>query len=221
MRVGESPRIDLVRYLIWIIFSVITLSLKNITATDKGLNIILMIIFFAVGIVFTFLMTRRYLRERRSFSDNPTGFMSSLISNIGLVTLMIILVCALRLMVSYLQVTGKLPSFQNDDVASSDQKVFIFNMIANIFIIAIQQQLVQTGFFFNYFFRKSTAGNAVIGIVLSGVIGGLISLPGSLLQFFMMMALGWCYALTYLYTQDEKMAMLVGLISAIVGTILI
>lgn len=221
MRVGESPRIDLVRYFIWIIFSIITLSLKNIAATNKGLNIILAIIFFAVGIVFTFLMTRRYIRERRSFSDNPRGFMSSLVSNIGLVTLMIILVCALRLMISYLQVTGKLPSFKNDDVASSDQKVFMFNIIANIFIIAVQQQLVQTGFFFNYFFRKSSSGNAIVGIVLSGVVGGLISLPGSLLQFFMMMALGWCYALIYLYTQDEKMAMLVGFVSAIVGTILI
>ncbi|WP_125764381.1 CPBP family glutamic-type intramembrane protease [Companilactobacillus hulinensis] len=221
MRVGESPGTDLVRYIIWIIFAVITLSLKNITATDKGLNVILAVVFFAVGIVFTFLMTRRYLRERRSFSDNPNGFMSSLVSNIGLVTLMIILVCALRIMISYLQVTGKLPQFKNDDVMSSDQKVFAFNMIANVFIITIQQQLVQTGFFFNYFFRKSTPSNAIIGIVFSGIIGGLISLPGSLLQFFMMMALGWCYALTYLYTQDEKMSMLVAIVSSIVGTILI
>ncbi|KRK79599.1 CPBP family glutamic-type intramembrane protease [Companilactobacillus nodensis] len=221
MRVGESPGTDLVRYLIWIIFSIITLSLKNIAATDKGLNVILAVVFFAVGIVFLFLMARRYLRERRSFSDNPRGFMSSLVSNIGLVTLMIILVCALRLMISYLQVTGKLPQFKNDDVVSSDQKVFIFNIIANVFIITVQQQLVQTGFFFNYFFRKSTPSNAVIGIIFSGIIAGALSLPGSLLQFFMMMALGWCYALTYLYTQDEKMAMLVAIVSAIVGTILI
>lgn len=221
MRVGESPGTDLVRYLIWIIFSIITLSLKNIAATDKGLNIILTVIFFVVGIVLSFLMLRRYLRERRSFSDNPRGFMSSLVSNIGLITLMVILVCALRIMISYLQVTGKLPSFKNDDVISSDQKVFIFNMVANVFIITVQQQLVQTGFFFNYFFRKSTSSNAIIGIIFSGLIAGIISLPGSLLQFFMMMALGWCYALTYLYTQDEKMAMLVAIVSSIVGTVLI
>lgn len=221
MRVGESPGTDLVRYIIWIIFSIITLSLKNIAATAKGLNVILAVIFFAVGTVLSFLMVRRYLRERRSFSDNPSGFMSSLVSNIGLVALMIILVCALRLMVSYLQVTGKLPQFKNDDVISSDQKVFIFNIVANVFIITVQQQLVQTGFFFNYFFRKSTASNAIIGIIFSGLIAGIISLPGSLLQFFMMMALGWCYALTYLYTQDEKMAMLVAIVSSIVGTVLI
>ncbi|WP_334329206.1 CPBP family glutamic-type intramembrane protease [Companilactobacillus sp. HBUAS59699] len=221
MRVGESPGTDLVRYLIWIIFSIITLSLKNIAATDKGLNIILTVIFFVVGIVLSFLMLRRYLRERRSFSDNPRGFMSSLVSNIGLITLMVILVCALRIMISYLQVTGKLPSFKNDDVISSDQKVFIFNMVANVFIITVQQQLVQTGFFFNYFFRKSTSSNAIIGIIFSGLIAGIISLPGSLLQFFMMMALGWCYALTYLYTQDEKMAILVAIVSSIVGTVLI
>ncbi|MCS6109173.1 CAAX protease family protein, partial [Clostridium botulinum] len=129
--------------------------------------------------------------------------------------------CLLRIMVSYLQVTGKIPSFENDDVISSDQKVFVFNMIANVLVISVQQQLVQTGFFFNYFFRKSSSYSAVMGIILSGIVGGLISLPGSLIQFLMMMALGWCYALTYLYTKDEKMAIFVAMISAAIGTIII
>ena len=221
MRVGESPGTDFVRYLIWIVFSIGTLMLKNNAATKKGLDMPILIAFFAVGLITLFLMIRKYVREEKSFSDTADGFVYSLVSNIGLVSLMIIMVCLLRIMVSYLQVTGKLPSFQNDDIMSSDQNVFIFNMVANVFIIAIQQQLVQTGFFFNYFFRKTSAYSAIMGILLSGVIAGLISLPGSLLQFLMMMALGWCYALTYLYTKDEKMAIFVAMISAAVGTIII
>lgn len=221
MRVGESPGTDFVRYLIWIAFSIATLMLKNNAATSKGLDVPMMIAFFVVGIVTLFLMIRKYVREEKSFSDTADGFIYSLVSNIGLVSLMIIMVCLLRIMVSYLQVTGKLPSFHNDDVMSSDQNVFVFNMVANVFIVAIQQQLVQTGFFFNYFFRKSSAYSAVMGILLSGVIAGLISLPGSLVQFMMMMALGWCYALTYLYTKDEKMPIFVAMISAAVGTIII
>jgi len=221
MRVGESPATDFVRYLIWIVFSIATLMLKNNAANKKGLDMPIVIAFFVVGLVTLFLMIRKYVREEKSFSDTPDGFVYSLVSNIGLVSLMVILVCLLRVMVSYLQVTGKLPSFQNDDVTSSDQNVFLFNMVANVFIISIQQQLVQTGFFFNYFFRKSSAYSAVMGILLSGIIAGLISLPGSITQFFMMMALGWCYALTYLYTKDEKMAIFVAIISAAVGTVLI
>ncbi|TGD23520.1 CAAX protease family protein [Companilactobacillus suantsaicola] len=221
MRVGESPGTDFVRYLIWIAFSIVTLILKNHAATKSGLNIFLVILFFIVGIVTLFLMIRKYIREEDSFSDTATGFAYSLVSNIGFISLMIVMACALRILVSYLQITGNLPKFVNDDVMSSDQKVFIFNVVANVFVIAIQQQLVQTGFFFNYFFRDSSAYSAVMGIILSGVIAGLIGLPGSLLQFFMMMALGWCYALTYLYTKDEKMAIFVAMVSAFIGTIII
>lgn len=221
MRVGESPGTDFVRYLIWIAFSIVTLMLKNNSASQKGLDTPIVIAFFVVGIVTLFLMIRKYIREEKSFADTAEGFVYSLVSNIGLVSLMIIMVCLLRIMVSYLQVTGKLPTFKNNDVASSEQSVFVFNMVANVFIIAIQQQLVQTGFFFNYFFRKSSAYSAVMGILLSGVVAGLISLPGSIIQFFMMMALGWCYALTYLYTKDEKMAIFVAMVSAAVGTIII
>ncbi|WP_334331783.1 MULTISPECIES: CPBP family glutamic-type intramembrane protease [unclassified Companilactobacillus] len=221
MRVGESPGTDFVRYLIWIVFSIVTLMLKNHAANKNGLNVFIVILFFIVGIVTLFLMIRKYVREEDSFSDTADGFAYSLVSNIGFISLMIIIAGALRILVSYLQISGRLPKFVNDDVASADQNVFIFNMIANVFVIAIQQQLVQTGFFFNYFFRDSSAYSAIMGIILSGVIAGLISLPGSLLQFFMMMALGWCYALTYLYTKDEKMAIFVGMVSAIVGTIII
>ncbi|CAJ1191879.1 hypothetical protein LCR01_20360 [Companilactobacillus crustorum] len=221
MRVGESPGTDFVRYIIWIAFSIVTLMLKNNSANKSGLDTPIVIAFFVVGLVTLFLMIRKYIREENSFSDTAEGFVYSLVSNIGLVGLMIILVCLLRIMVSYLQVTGKLPSFQNDDVLSSDQNVFVFNMVANVFIVTIQQQLVQTGFFFNYFFRKSSAYSAIMGILLSGVVAGLISLPGSLIQFLMMMALGWCYALTYLYTKDEKMAIFVAMVSAAVGTIII
>lgn len=221
MRVGDSPGTDFVRYLIWIAFSIATLMLKNNAANQKGLDMPMVIAFFAVGIITLFLMIRKYIREEKSFSDTADGFVYSLVSNIGLVCLMIIMVCLLRIMISYLQVTGKLPSFANDDVLSSDQNVFLFNMVANVFIIAIQQQLVQTGFFFNYFFRKTSAYSAIMGIIFSGIIAGLISLPGSILQFLMMMALGWCYALTYLYTKDEKMAIFVAMVSAAVGTIII
>jgi len=221
MRVGESPGTDFARYIIWIAFSIATLMLKNNSATKKGLDIPIVIAFFAVGLVTLFLMVRKYIREEKSFSDTADGFVYSLVSNIGLVSLMIIMVCLLRIMISYLQVTGKLPAFSNDDVLSSDPNVFLFNMIANIFIVAIQQQLVQTGFFFNYFFRSSTAYSAIMGIVLSGIVAGAISLPGSVMQFLMMMALGWCYALTYLYTKDEKMAIFVAMVSAAVGTIII
>ncbi|KRK76904.1 hypothetical protein FC67_GL000455 [Companilactobacillus alimentarius DSM 20249] len=185
------------------------------------MSVPIVIIFFIIGLVTLFLMIRKYVREEKSFSDTADGFAYSLVSNIGFISLMIIMACLLRIMVSYLQVTGKLPSFQNDDVVSSDQKVFVFNMVANVFVIAVQQQLVQTGFFFNYFFRESSAYSAVMGIIFSGIIAGLISLPGSFLQFLMMMALGWCYALTYLYTKDEKMAIFVAMISAAIGTIII
>ncbi|AKP67107.1 type II CAAX prenyl endopeptidase Rce1 family protein [Companilactobacillus ginsenosidimutans] len=221
MRVGEAPGVDLRRYLIWIAFSVVTLAIKNFTANAKGLNDILVILFFIVGVFTLGLMVRRFMRERSSFAEPRKRFMDSLVHNIGFITLMIVLIIVLRMMISYLQVNGKLPKFSNDDVASSDQKVFIFNLIANVFIISIQQQLVSTGFFFNYFFRKSSPASAVGGILISGLIAGAITLPGSLLQFFMNTVFGFCFALTYLYTQDEKMPVMLGMIAALIGTIMI
>ncbi|WP_245995081.1 CPBP family glutamic-type intramembrane protease [Companilactobacillus furfuricola] len=221
MRVGEAPGVDLVRYLIWIAFSVATLGIKNYAANAKGLNDILVVIFFIVGIFTLALMIRRFNHERSSFAEPRKKFLSSLVNNIGFITLMFVLIVVLRMMISYLQVNGKLPKFQNDDVAGSNQKVFIFNLIANVFVISVQQQLVQTGFFFNYFFRKSTPASAIGGIVISGLIAGAITLPGSLLQFFMNMFFGFCFALTYLYTQDEKMPVFLGMVSALIGTIMI
>lgn len=221
MRVGEAPGVDLVRYLFWIAFSVITLMIKNFTANAKGLNDVLVIIFFIVGIVTLGIMIRRFVHEHSSFAEPRKRFMNSLLNNIGFITLMFILIVVLRMMISYLQVNGKLPKFQNDDVVSSDQKVFWFNLIANVFIISVQQQLVQTGFFFNYFFRKSSPASAVGGIIISGLIAGAITLPGSMLQFFMNTFFGFCFALTYLYTQDEKMPVLLGMLSALIGTIMI
>lgn len=221
MRVGQAPGVDLVRYLIWIAFTVITLGIKNSTANAKGLNDILVIIFFIFGIVTLGLMVRAYLRERGSFIEPRRRFMNSLVNNIGFITLMIVLIVVLRMMISYLQVNGKLSKFQNDDITSSDQKVFMFNIIANVFIVSVQQQLVQTGFFFNYFFRKSSPASAVGGILISGLIAGAITLPGSMLQFFMNSFFGFCFALTYLYTQDEKMPVFIGMISALIGTIII
>ncbi len=221
MRVGEAPGVDLVRYLIWIAFSLVTLGIKNITANAKGLNDILVILFFVVGAITLILMIRTYLRERNSFAEPRKNFMQSLVNNIGFITLMFILIVVLRMMISYLQVNGKLPKFQNDDITSTDQKVFIFNLIANVFVISVQQQLVQTGFFFNYFFRKSSPASAIGGIIFSGLIAGAITLPGSLLQFFMNTFFGFCFALTYLYTQDEKMPIFLGMLSALIGTIMI
>lgn len=221
MRVGEAPGVDLGRYLIWITFSIVTLIIKNFTASAKGLNDVLVVIFFIVGIITLGLMTRTFLRERHSFADRSRKFMQSLVHNIGFITLMLILIVVLRMMISYMQVNGKLPKFQNDDISSSDQRVFLFSLIANVFIISVQQQLVQTGFFFNYFFRKSSGASAIGGIFVSGIIAGLITLPGSLLQFFMNAFFGFCFALTYLYTQDEKMPIMLGMISALIGTIMI
>ncbi|MFD1472673.1 type II CAAX prenyl endopeptidase Rce1 family protein [Companilactobacillus mishanensis] len=221
MRVGESPGTDFSRYLIWTAFAVITLILKNFAANANGLNTIVVAVFFIFGIITLALMIRRYLRERSSFSEPSKKFMASLVNNIGFITLMIILMTVLRMMISYLQVTGKLPQFKNDDVTSSDQKVFIFNLIANVLIIAVQQQLVSTGFFFNYFFRKSSPASAVGGIIVSGLIAGAITLPGTWLQFFMNTVFGLCYAFTYLYTQDEKMPMFIAIIGALIGTIMI
>ncbi|MCH4010086.1 CPBP family glutamic-type intramembrane protease [Companilactobacillus sp.] len=221
MRVGEAPGVDLVRYLIWITFSLITLGIKNYSANAKGLNDVMVIIFFIVGAITLGLMTRTYLRERNSFAEPRKKFFDTLVHNIGFITLMFVLIVVLRMMISYLQVNGKLPKFTNDDVVGSDQRVFIFNLLANVFIISVQQQLVQTGFFFNYFFRRSSPASAVGGIIISGLIAGAITLPGSMLQFFMNSFFGFCFALTYLYTQDEKMPIFLGMLSALIGTIMI
>ncbi|WP_129045392.1 CPBP family glutamic-type intramembrane protease [Companilactobacillus metriopterae] len=221
MREEGSFRSNIVSYIVWLLFSVAILGLKNFSATAKGLNIPVAIFTILIGAAFLYLMIKRYNHENREFADNPPKFVESLSNNFGFIILMIILVCAMRISISFLQVTGKLPMFVNDDTASPDQKVFIFSLIVNIFIVTVIQQLTQTGFFFNYFFRSNNAFAAIAGLIISGVVAGLISLPGSQLQFFMMMALGWCYALTYLYTKDFKMALLVAMVSSTIGTIII
>lgn len=221
MQAVESRGTTVIRYIFWLLFAAITAFLKEDALSGAGLNVIMASVFVIVGLLTSWIMFRRFRKEKIILETPKKNFRKTIANNFGFVMITIILIAAIRLLTNYLQYKNIIPAFQNDYVTSEDQKVLIFNLLANIFIISFQQFMVGIGFLFNYFWRKNSGINYLFGGLMSGIALAIISLSTNYQQIILFIILGFMYAITYRKTKDTKLTMIVIIFSNIIGSILI
>ncbi|GKQ42342.1 hypothetical protein RD055328_02650 [Companilactobacillus sp. RD055328] len=221
MQEVESRGTTVIRYIFWLLFAALTIFLREEAVSSTGLNLILAGIFAAVGIFTSWIMSHRYTKERMILNNPRVSFKNTVINNFGFVFWVIILIGAIRFGIAYLQYKGIMPKFENDYLTSTDQKVMIFNLLANIFIISYQQFMVANAFLFNYFWRKKSGIQHLLGIIMSAVVLAIINLSNTPQQFLLFFLLGLVYAVVYRKTKDAKMTMLIIMFSNILGSILL
>lgn len=141
----------------------------------------------------------RFRKEQTFFSDTPPVKGAVMNSSFGFVWFFLIMIGVLHLMVAWLQITGKLPSFHKGQ-ADSDFKTLGFwgYVLTSGVFLPILKQYVATGFFFNYFFRSSSSGSTLLGIVFSGLIFGILQFQAFGLPLMMEIGFGMLFALLYL-----------------------
>ncbi|MGR3742313.1 CPBP family glutamic-type intramembrane protease [Companilactobacillus sp. DQM5] len=217
----ESKGVTFFRYIFWLLFAAMTTFLREAAVSKSGLNIFLAIFFAIFGITTSRIMSHRYGREQIILKESRIYFRDTVAQKFGLIIIMAILIGVTRIGVTYLQLKGVLPKFNNDYYASSDQKVLIFNMLANIFIISFQQMMVSQVFLYNYFWRRNTTSNYVSGMVMSGIVLAVISLTTTYQEFILYFLLGIVYTIIYRKTKDFKVTLLLIIFSNIMGTLIV
>lgn len=221
MQETESRGTTVIRYIFWIIFAGITIFLRESAVSKNGLNLILAIVAFVVGLVTVQIMSHRYKRERQLLNIQKRSMKATVINNFGFIMVMIILIAVVRIAISVAQFQGMLPKFKNDYLTSADQKVFIFNLVINILIISYQQFMVSDAFLYNYFWKKDSDFSYALGILMSGIVLAIINLSTTPIQMLLFFLIGSIYAIIYRRTNDSKLTLMIIIFSNIIGSILI
>lgn len=116
---------------------------------------------------------------------------------------MTILTIASRLLISYLQAKGKLAfsTFQTAYLKHETTPIFWFFIFSIGILLPVLQQFLVNGFFFNYFFRKTNAISAVVGVICSGCFFSLLSGQFAFSLLVVNLIYGMAFAWSYLYSQ--------------------
>jgi membrane protease YdiL (CAAX protease family) len=82
------------------------------------------------------------------------------------------------------------------------------------------QTYLTVGFFFNYWFRDSDLVNAVMGIIVSGILFMLLHWQLSVPLLIINALLGMLLAWTYLYTQNLAITIFLAIINGLLQVVL-
>ncbi|MBA1434225.1 CPBP family glutamic-type intramembrane protease [Bombilactobacillus bombi] len=223
MQALKTPSIRLTWYAIWLILVVFSQKLEQLCLSNKGLHPVAVVFFLAFSLATLFLMLLRYRHEQRYFVKLHTGLLEGITEFFGLIIFATITIGVFMLLVSYLKAMGHFPSLINrSDYLERGSAAFWFDLLASAFIIAIEQQFVTVGFFFNYFMRRNSLGGAFLGVFLSGLIFGALNFEvWHWINFFIYVSIGWMLATVYLSTQNLRVCMLIAIFIALLKVILI
>lgn len=223
MNVLKSPTLRGTWYVIWLIMVVISQHLEQLSIGNKSIRWTYAVLFLIVSALFLLMMVGRYRHEQLSFEGSAPNLFEGLGLFFGFVTFIALIIGIFLFLISYLKAQGRLPSLKvSSDYLDRGLLVFWFDLLASAFIVAVEQQFVVTGFFFNYFFRENTLTSALLGIIISGILYGLLNMEVfHFINFFIYCAIGCLLAVVYLATQNFQISLLLGIFVAILRVILI
>ncbi|RHW51979.1 hypothetical protein DS831_01215 [Bombilactobacillus bombi] len=223
MQALKSPSIRGIWYIIWLALVIFSQKLEQLCLGNKGLNPLMAVIFVVLSGLILFFMWARYQHEQQCFNSPTNSLHQGITEFFGLIAFAIIAIGLFMMLISYLKAMGRFPYLINRaDYLDRGSIAFWFDLLATSLVIAIEQQFVTTGFFFNYFLRRNSLGSALAGIFLSGLIYGLLNLEVlHWINFFIYMAIGWMLATIYLSTQNFRICVMMAVFIAILKVILI
>lgn len=223
MQSEEDSKISYTRYLLWVVFTIISEKFEQLCIGPKGLRFFAVFIFILISIFVLYTMFHRFQHEERMFADSEQNLVASVTSHFGIVMFAVLAIGAFMLLISYFKAKGGFPTLVTRvDYANRGALAFWFDLIATAGVISVEQQFVSTGYFFNYFWSRSNGWNTLMGILISGLIFGLLNLDSfHLVNYFIYCAIGWVIATVYLATQNFKISLMLGVFVGILKVILI
>lgn len=134
-----------------------------------------------------------------------------------------VLVVAIRLVISYLQVNGHLPQiWLQSSYDSHENSVFFWLLLVGKgCLLAGSQEYIATGFLYNYFFRDSTAGWGLVALLASGLIFALLNFTAFIPLFVINTLLGMLFAWAYLATHSIAYPLYLAILNGVLQVILL
>ncbi|GEL13912.1 hypothetical protein FC15_GL000364 [Lapidilactobacillus concavus DSM 17758] len=212
---------NLVRYTIFIAMVLITTWLKDQAFEQGKLSGIFLVLCLSAAALSLLFFIRQFNLEQKYFSDRLNSRPKVLANAFGFLFLLVLIIGGLNLVIGWLQVAGSIPKFETT-VTKFDLKDggFWLNILIVGIILPILQQFIATGFFFNYFFRRATPINTVLGMLISGLIFAALQFQPFFMPAFLQLSLGWLFALSFLYTRRFEVPVCLNIFSAILMIIL-
>jgi membrane protease YdiL (CAAX protease family) len=177
---------------------------------------ILLILFAAIGLWFYI----RQFNHEDHFFERPQRW--SLLTSFTVVVGAILLITAARIMIAYLTMKQRLPEnyLEKFYLQHEATRLFWLLILSQGLITPVMQTYLTVGFFFNYWFRDSDLVNAVMGIIVSGILFMLLHWQLSVPLLIINALLGMLLAWTYLYTQNLAITIFLAIINGLLQVVL-
>lgn len=209
-----------IKYLIYLAGYILTIVSLNSVLNDfvtSKLNIALFVLIAALPLVFCsyeFINENYYYESRYSWP---------LFSHMWFITLFTIVLTALHIYISYLQSKNLVDpyTFQSNYLLHESGLLFWFLIFSVGIVVPILQALIATAFFFNYLFTEDNVAIAIIGIITSGIVFGLLNYQFSLPLFYMQTLTGILIAWSFLKSQAIWVPLYFAIVSGLLTVVLI
>ncbi|WP_125608029.1 CPBP family glutamic-type intramembrane protease [Lapidilactobacillus bayanensis] len=212
---------NLVRYLFFAALVLLAIWLKDLAFADNKVSGTFVILFLALAVIGFWFLIRQFNLEQQYFAVQPNSRQQVLSSASGFITLMLLIIGALNLLIAWLQVAGKLPALTNTAGNFDLNHIgFWLNILMVGIILPVLEQLLATGFLFNYAFRGSSPVIAVVGILVSATLFTILQFQPAIMPAFIQFWFGLLFAMSYLYTRRIEVPICLNIFSAILMIIL-
>lgn len=212
---------NLVRFIFFTALVLLAIWLKNMAFADNRVSETFVVLFMALAIIMLWFFIRQFNLEQQYFMVRPNTRQQVLSNASGFITLMLLIIGALNLLIAWLQTDNKLPAFINTvghfDINDGG---FWLNILLVGIILPILEQLLVTGFLFNYAFRGSRPVTAVVGIVISAILFAILQFQPLMMPFVIQLWFGLLFAMSYLYTRRIEVPICLNIFSAILMIVL-
>lgn len=214
-RQGNLVRITIFAIVYFVVFGVKYLAVNVLQGRVWGW--ILLLITAAVGVWFYI----RQFNHEEQFFVRPQQW--SLLTSFTVAVGAVILITAARILIAYLTMKQRLPEsyLHKFYLQHESARLFWLLMAADGVIMPVMQTYLTIGFFFNYWFRDSNLVNAVMGIIVSGLLFMLLHWQLSVPLLIMNACLGMLLAWAYLYTQNLAVPMFLAIINGLLQVVLL
>ncbi|MGX4763852.1 CPBP family glutamic-type intramembrane protease [Holzapfeliella sp. JNUCC 72] len=219
MNTPNSKIGNLTRYFIYLIIYFIYLFFQS-QAIEHGTNHL----FWTIGLIVIFGLScyfylRQFVLEERRFFKREYDSWSVHIKLIVIATAIIALI---RLYVSFQQYSGHLAltSPQSFYLANATTTLFWSSIVFKGILMSILQGFIVNGFFFNYFFKRNTLIDTLLGLVMSGLIFSILNFSQSFVLFTLHWLIGMVISFVYLRTYRVSISVYLLAVNAIMTIIL-
>lgn len=201
MNTPTSREGNLIRYTVYLLAMLMVLGINQLVVKTIPLKTWDVVLYLLVAAAVLLFFVYRFNREARFFEKDTN---LNWLDYCGLTIALTVVVAVIRISVSYLQASGRLPlfGFQQNYLRHEAVNLFWFLILSQGIVIPILQGFLASGFLFNYLFRGNSALTGVVGILASALIFAGLNFQFTASLFLINAFYGALFAWSYLVSQS-------------------